>query len=629
VSAVEPLTLRAGRVLLIGAGAREHALADRLLSSPQVTELHWHPGHTAAIEWLSTRHPDRRLTAWPESFEHPAELAHAAANRGVELAVVGPEAPLAAGLADLLRSVGVPTCGPGQAAARLESSKEFAKEVLRAAGVATPAAQAFANADELTAHLATLNFERPWVLKADGLAQGKGVLVCVSPTEALAFASPWLAQGQRVLVEEHVRGRELSWLAFCDGERCALLEPACDCKSLWEGGLGHNTGGMGAWSPPQAVPSGMPERVRSQVFEPVLAELVRRGTPFRGVLYAGLMQTHADPTRPDSVQVLEFNVRWGDPEAQVLLARLQGDLVPWLLAAATGRLDLLPATVPMEPRPAVYVVAAAAGYPAQPRTGDEIRGLEPEATFLAGVTYEHGSWRTSGGRVAGVLGRGDSLQQARLAAYQRLSKLQFAGRQVRWDVGHTGKQPFVVLASGRGSNFAALVRAAQKPAFPGEVSALLCDRPDAPVLALAAQLAVPAFVCASEPELVAKLAALRPGLVALAGYRQLLSGAVLAPLRQAGVPVLNIHPSLLPELPGLHAYRRAFEAGLPSTGVTVHEVVEAVDAGRILAQRRFPIDDLSDPAAVEARGLQHEHMLYPQVVARVLATMDLPAELQP
>jgi len=275
-----------------------------------------------------------------------------------------------------------------------------------------------------------------WVVKADGLALGKGVRVCGELKEALEavgeFPGEWV-------IEEKLQGEELSWLAFCDGESCCLFEPARDYKTLFEAGWGPNTGGMGAFSPVPGVPENWPERAREEIFLPVLREMKKRGTPFRGVLYAGLMCDFAH----DRFWVLEFNARFGDPEAQVLLARMDGDLWEWCDALAHGRLAKMPSDVPMRREAAVIVITAAAGYPGRPEKGRVISGLdwgspnsrEVPTYFAAGISRTgEGKWLTSGGRVLGAMGMAGTLEGAREQAYARAERISFTGMQFRRDI---------------------------------------------------------------------------------------------------------------------------------------------------------------------------------------------------
>ncbi len=422
-------------VLVIGAGGREHAICWKTAQSDEVSTVIAAPGNPG-FERAWGGSLLRKLERWPEVKPTDragyAALAQRIRERGVDLVIVGPDDPLALGLVDELEKNGITVFGPTMAAARLESSKSFAKEIMKSAGVPTAEFFVADHLEEAEARIRALDWSggRGWVLKADGLALGKGVIVCEQREEALA-ALKTLPVG-RLLIEEKLAGREVSWLAICDGERACLLDPACDFKRLSDGDLGPNTGGMGAYSPVPGLPDGLEHRVKQLVFEPVLREMKKRGTPFKGVLYAGLMVSG------EEVRVLEFNARFGDPETQVLLARMRGDLASWCLAAATGRLDAMPDRVPFERECAVFVVLAAAGYPGKPATGVKVRSGAgsrlPPGIFYAGVSDGPGGLETSGGRVLGVLGMGPSFVEARKIAYAGVSANRFEGSILREDI---------------------------------------------------------------------------------------------------------------------------------------------------------------------------------------------------
>ena len=420
--------MRPQRILVVGSGGREHALAWRLARDPGGPEVLAAPGNEG-MERVARRLPVGELD--------DAGLAEACRREAVDLVVVGPEAPLAAGLADRLEAAGVLVYGPGREAARLESSKWFAKEVMRAAGVPTAAAEPFEDVD--AARRALGRRGPPWVVKADGLAAGKGVLVSSDRAEAEAFLEACLAGGRfgaggrRVLIEEHLAGEEVSVMAVCDGRDWVLLPPARDYKRAFDGDRGPNTGGMGAYCPAPVVTDEMLRWIESHVLVPTVHAMKRKGTPFQGVLYAGLMVTRQGP------KVLEYNVRFGDPECQPLLMRLKTDLADVLEAAADCRLDRI-GGLEWDPRPAVCVVMASEGYPGSYAKGKPIRGLDEAANlpdvkvFHAGTALADGQVVTSGGRVLDVTALGDSIATAKRQAYTAVKCIRWEGAWCRKDI---------------------------------------------------------------------------------------------------------------------------------------------------------------------------------------------------
>ena len=395
-------------VLLVGSGGREHALAWRLSASPSLGQLHAAPGNPGIAE-LGDCHPVRA-----EDVEGLVELARAL---DADLVVVGPEAPLVAGLGDELRRAGIPVFGPGADAARIEGSKSYAKEVIAAAGVPTARTLAVARP--------------PCVLKADGLAQGKGVFVCLTQEELDAGLRAARALGQPIVIEELLEGDEISVFALCDGSHALALPAAQDYKRAEDGDRGSNTGGMGSLSPVPGYGPGEVEELVEAIHRPVLEELARRRTPFVGALYAGVMLT------ADGPRVLEFNARFGDPEAQVLLPRLDDDLLEALVAATEG--DLAGVNLDVSPEAAVTVVAASADYPEGRDAGSPIRGLADalEAgglVFHAGTALRGGELVTNGGRILDVTGLGPTLSAARTRAYDALGKISFEGMRYRRDI---------------------------------------------------------------------------------------------------------------------------------------------------------------------------------------------------
>ncbi len=397
------------RVLLVGSGGREHALAWALSRSPLLTELHAAPGNPG-IEALAACHP-----VAPDDPESVLGLARSLA---VDLVVIGPEAPLVVGVADVLRHAGVPVFGPSAAAARIEGSKAFAKDVMAAAGVPT-------------ARLLDVP-EAPCVVKADGLAAGKGVVICRDEQELAAGLAEVASFGGEIVVEELLEGPEVSLFAVCDGTDAVALPLAQDFKRAYDGDLGPNTGGMGSFAPIPGLDESDAADLLELVVRPVLAELARRGCPFVGTLFAGLMLT------PDGPRVLEYNCRFGDPETQSVLPLLGGDLLALLDGAAAGDVTGVPLDVTASS--AVTVVLTAGAYPASGDKGTPIEGIErAEAAgalvFHAGTARSGGAVVTNGGRILNVTAVAETLDEARAAAYAAADLIDFAAVRRREDIG--------------------------------------------------------------------------------------------------------------------------------------------------------------------------------------------------
>ena len=409
-------------ILLLGGGGREHALAWKLAQSPLLTRLWCAPG-SAAMAALGD--------CVPLDPCDPAAVAIFARDRGVDLVVIGPEAPLAAGVADAVEAAGVAVFGPSAAAARLETSKTFAKEIADACGAPTAA---WARFDALAPARAYVHAQgAPIVIKADGLAAGKGVTVAETVEQALAaLDAQFDAPGAAVVVEAFMAGEEASLFALCDGTRAIAFGSAQDHKRAFDGDQGPNTGGMGAYAPAPVMTPEVEARAMAEIVEPVLAEMARRGTPYRGVLYAGLMIEDGAP------RLVEFNARFGDPETQVLMLLLESDLAPLLMAAATGSLDGCAAR--WRDAAALTVVLAAKGYPGAHARGEEIGGLAAAAAdpdvviFHAGTRAEEGRWLSNGGRVLNVSARGATVAEARARAYDAVAKIDWPGGFHRADI---------------------------------------------------------------------------------------------------------------------------------------------------------------------------------------------------
>jgi phosphoribosylamine---glycine ligase len=418
------------RILVLGSGGREHALAWRLARDPGVSEVVVAPGNDGM---------GRTFQRIPVDEKEGAAVARACQEARIDLAVIGPEMPLAAGVADALRQAGISTYGPSRAAARLESSKWFAKEIMQAARVPTARAERHERMPEAIAALD--EFGPPWVLKADGLAAGKGVLVTRSRNEAETFLHECLersrfgASGSAIVIEEFLEGEERSVMAVCSGPEFVVLPAARDYKRAADGDAGPNTGGMGAYAP-AAEDRTLEKQIETGVFAPVLEEMERRGLPFQGTLYAGLMLTS------QGARVLEFNVRFGDPETQVVVPLVEGSFARLLGSAAEGTLDR-GAIRPIASH-AVTVALVDEGYPDHVRGGGSILDLDAAASrhgvtvFHAGTKWENDQWRVAGGRAAYVVATGSTREAARETAYAAIDELGGTGWRCRRDIARDG-----------------------------------------------------------------------------------------------------------------------------------------------------------------------------------------------
>jgi len=402
------------KILLVGSGGREHALALGLRADKSCTELHAAPGNPG-IASLATLHP--------VAITDNQAICKLAQKLAVDLVVVGPEVPLVNGVADVLREAGFAVFGPSKAAAQLEGSKDFAKKVMRDAGV--PTARSFTCTEKSEIESALDTFGAPYVVKDDGLAAGKGVVVTNDRQVALDHALAC----SRVVIEEYLAGPEISLFGISDGRNILPMQPAQDFKRAYDGDEGPNTGGMGAYSPLPWAPDDIVEETYEKVLAPMIAEMAARGTPFVGLLYAGLALTD------DGIRVIEFNARFGDPETQVLIPRLMTPLADLLYKAATNSLD--DAVLQWRDESAVTVVLAAQGYPESPQTGaviSAIPAIDKSQVFHAGTSLNGGSLLSTGGRVLTVTGTGSDLTEARDRAYRAISQIELEGSFYRSDI---------------------------------------------------------------------------------------------------------------------------------------------------------------------------------------------------
>ncbi len=416
------------KVLVVGSGGREHALAWKLAQSPKVQVVYVAPGNGGTAL-------DKRLQNVPVT--DPAALADFARQESVHFTVVGPEAPLAAGIVDVFRAQGLRIFGPSKAAAQLESSKDFAKAFMHRHQIPTAAYQTFADAGQAHAYIDAQG--APIVIKADGLAAGKGVVVATTLEEAHAAVDMMLADnklgdaGARVVIEEFLEGEEASFIVMVDGANVLALATSQDHKRLLDGDAGPNTGGMGAYSPAPVVTPALHARVLREIIMPTVRGMEKDGIPYTGFLYAGLMID-----RDGNPKTLEFNCRMGDPETQPIMARLKTDLFDVMEHAVNGRLDAV--ELDWDRRTALGVVMAAHGYPDAPRKGDLITGIPAETddsvTFHAGTTLADGKLLTAGGRVLCVVGLADTVKAAQRAAYAAAQQIHFDGMQYRSDIGY-------------------------------------------------------------------------------------------------------------------------------------------------------------------------------------------------
>jgi len=414
-------------VLLIGSGGREHAIAWKLAQSKNLSKLYIAPGNPGTAQCGENI---------PIAGDDADKLLEFSRQNNVELVVVGPEDPLAGGIVDKFEAAGIKAFGPSGKAAQLEADKAFAKQLMRASCVSTAEGRTFDRYDEAKAYIASR--DEPVVIKAAGLAKGKGVFVCDEPSDGILAAEKIMCDkifgsaGDIVVVEDKLLGEEASILAFVDGRNIYVMESSQDHKPIGDGDTGPNTGGMGAYSPAPVITEALMDQITREVLVPTVDGMNRNGTPYKGVLYAGIMVTAGGP------RVLEFNVRFGDPETQPILMRLKSDLLEVMLAVCDGTLDEV--TLAWDRRPAVCVVMASGGYPDDYQKGKKITGLEKAGqlddviVFHAGTKEDHGDIVTAGGRVLGVTALGETIEQAKARAYQAVDKISFDGAYCRRDI---------------------------------------------------------------------------------------------------------------------------------------------------------------------------------------------------
>lgn len=418
--------MKKNKVLIIGSGGREHALAWKLAQSSSVSKIYCAPGNGGIRQYAE---------CVPIKVDDIARIVDFACAKGIDLVVVGPELPLTLGLVDALEEAGIKAFGPSRKAAEIEGSKAFAKDLLQKYNIPTAKYGVFTDIE--TARNFSREMKGPWVIKADGLAAGKGVIICLTLDEADRAIEEILTgnavgqAGQKIVIEEFLEGEELSILAFCDGKNIVPMVPAQDHKRIFDGDEGPNTGGMGAYSPVPAATEELMAEIDAKILQPVIRAMEQEGRPYRGVLYPGLMLTKEGP------KVLEFNCRFGDPETQVVLPRLESDLAEIMIAVVEGKLDQ--ANIVWKPETCITVVMASGGYPGSYQTGNPINGLNngdgnETLIFHSGTSFKDGQIFTAGGRVLSVTALGKDIAEARERAYRAVRQISFDGAQYRSDI---------------------------------------------------------------------------------------------------------------------------------------------------------------------------------------------------
>ena len=415
------------RVLLVGNGGREDAIAWKLAQSKELKKLYIAPGNPGTARW--GENVDIKA-------EDVGELVKFAKEKKIDLVIIGPEDPLAAGAVDAFESAGIKAFGPNQAAAQLEADKAFAKQIMKSSSVSTAEGRTFTRFTDAKAYIASR--DEPVVVKAAGLAKGKGVIVCDDPSDGILAAEKMMVgrifgpAGDKIVVEDKLIGEEASILAFVDGRSIYIMESSQDHKPVGDGDTGPNTGGMGAYSPAPVITDAMMSQIEREILVPVVDCMNRNDTPYRGVLYAGVMVTAGGP------RVLEFNVRFGDPETQPIMMRLKSDLLEVCLAVCEHKLDEI--TLQWEKRPAICVVMASGGYPGDYQKGKEITGIDKAGelkdvvVFHAGTAMKDGKLVTAGGRVLGITAAGDTVADAKAGAYEGVGRISFDGAHYRHDI---------------------------------------------------------------------------------------------------------------------------------------------------------------------------------------------------
>lgn len=420
--------MKKNKVLIVGSGGREHALAWKLAQSSKVSKIYCAPGNGGISQFAE---------CVPLKVDDIARIVDFAREKSINLVVVGPELPLTLGLVDALEEAGIKAFGPSRKAAEIEGSKAFAKDLLQHYGIPTARYGVFTDIE--TARNFSREMKGPWVIKADGLAAGKGVIICSTLEEADSAIQEILTgtavgqAGKKIVIEEFLEGEELSILAFCDGKNIIPMVPAQDHKRIFDGDEGPNTGGMGAYSPVLAATSALMAEIDKKILQPVMKAMEQEGRPYRGVLYPGLMLTKEGP------KVLEFNCRFGDPETQVILPRLESDLLEIMLAAVEGKLDEV--DIVWKPEACITVVMASGGYPGSYKTGYPINGLDHvigknAIVFHSGTSIKNEQIMTAGGRVLSVTALGKDIEEARERAYQAIQQITFEGAQYRGDIAY-------------------------------------------------------------------------------------------------------------------------------------------------------------------------------------------------